>query len=85
MNEQKTQSASRPAKPPPKNIFTSDTIPPITLGRPTGHIIAAKTKNTITVLRRPTKPFSHQPTFDNAFFIVFLLIVLLNLKVIFNS
>ena len=85
MNEQKTQSASRPAKPPPKNMLTRFTIPPITLGSPTGHTIAAKTKNTITVLRRPTKPFSHPPTFYNAFFIVFLLIVLLNLGVIINS
>ena len=51
MNEQKTQSASKPANPPPRNILTRPTIPPITFGNPVGHIIAANTKNTTTVFR----------------------------------
>ena len=79
MNEQKTQSASKPANPPPRNILTRPTIPPITFGYPVGHIIAANTKNTTTVFRRPVKPPNQPLTFDKAFFIVFLLYCFLNI------
>ena len=47
--------------------------PPIAFGRPVGHRIPAKTKNTINVFNNQTIPPNQPFTFDKADFIVILL------------
>ena len=78
INETNTRNASNPPSPPPIKASTRLTIPPIGLPHPPGSVnrIPAKTATTIKPLNRPTSADATSFIIVAAFFIVFLLFVL---------